>query len=223
MVRSQDKLTFVASENGFADQRRSDCQRDYKRAAGFIPADCRHPSLRYSLSAASHYSLKRIATPPPTKKTFLYVHRYIRLLQWPRWSRRSKVTPVTNVERQLCRTVYRIGHIASGLAGGGNSHRSATPCGTGETRSRNWKHNNDVVLSFSTTNLRLPCLAEGLLFVSRSLDFYFRTYILSFIGRFWVNVIRFIIQSQEFSLLKGLICGRYPQVFAFRKVKCFPP
>ena len=76
--------------------------------------------------------------PPPTKKTFLYVHRYIRLLQWPRWSRRSKVTPVTNVERQLCRTVYRIGHIASGLAGGGNSHRSATPCGTGETRSRNW-------------------------------------------------------------------------------------
>ena len=71
MVRSQDKLTFVASENGFADQRRSNCQRDYKRAAGFIPADCRHPSLRYSLSAASHYSLKRIATPPHQKNIFI--------------------------------------------------------------------------------------------------------------------------------------------------------
>ncbi len=63
MVRSQDKLTFVESEVGYSDQKRSACQRDCKRVNEFIPADCLYPSIHYSLSYAPHYSLKRSVLP----------------------------------------------------------------------------------------------------------------------------------------------------------------
>ncbi len=223
MVRSQDNLTIVASEIDFSNQQRI----SYQQAAGVIPAASSIPSIHYALSEVFHYSLKRNSAPPPE----IYLHTGIRFLQSVHGSHLARTTMPANVDRQWHQTVCRgrVCHTAAGFAGGGIARRFATPCGAGEAHRKNWKNNNEAVLRFYRPSspvfrgrIASCCFPFSGCNVF-SLDFCFGTYIMLLMGRFWIYIDRFIIQSQGFNLLKGLICGRYPQVFAFRKVKYFPP